>query len=98
MAAVVFKLTTNAGLDEHEARDLAEQIGRQRTLAAQSAARKILEQAKRDVDRGETSTNVVLDRDELQAVLAVLREGVPDADTPATVHLRTAIERELAQT
>lgn len=94
MASIKFTLRASTRLDEHEARDLAELLLRQRNLAARSAANKILEQTNRNVGEGETS-DVTLDRDELQAVLNVLSEGVPEADTPATIHLRESIAYQL---
>ena len=95
MSAVTFAIPGNTGLDENEALELAEVLSRQRTLAADSACAKIREQARRDVNRGETSADVDLTLDELEAVLAVLQQGNPNDDSDGVRHLRAMIARHL---
>jgi hypothetical protein len=67
MAHVVFALGTRPGLSEDEALELAELLARKRSLAAQSASRKILLEANRDPDQGEKSKDIELSREELEA-------------------------------
>jgi K+/H+ antiporter YhaU regulatory subunit KhtT len=90
VAAVGFAIGSQPGLSEQEALELAELLGRRRSLAAQSAARKIRKQAGRDADH-EMSQNVELDHDELREVAAVLAEPRAPEELPAFLHLREEI-------
>ena len=71
MAHVVFALGAGPGLSQEEALELAKLLARKRSLAAQSASRKIRVEADRDPDRGEMSKDVELSREELEALEAV---------------------------
>ncbi|OAI55455.1 hypothetical protein AYO48_03640 [Gaiella sp. SCGC AG-212-M14] len=95
MAAVVFSIgAERPGLSEHEARELVELLERRRTLASQSAARKIREQADKDPGH-ETSQDVDLDRDQLGELAAVLDEPRAPEELPAFAHLRAEVLRAL---
>jgi hypothetical protein len=74
MAAVVFAFGAKPGIPEHDALELADLLAGRRVLAANSAAEKIREQARRDPDRGETSEDIELDEDELELLAAVLED------------------------
>lgn len=94
MATVVFAIGSRPGLDAHQARALAELLGRERNLAAQRLAPRIREQADRDPDRGEMSEDIELDGDEAQAMLALLEGAELPEDEPAYAHVRDELRRE----
>lgn len=90
---MVFAFGSRPGLSEGEALALAEVLSRRRSLAADGAAAKIRAQALRDVDRRETSLDVVLDDDEMAALLGVMRE--PGDESDAGRHLRLELVKAL---
>lgn len=93
MAAVAFAFGSKPGVPENDALDLAELLMRTRSLAGNSAATKIREQARRDPDRGETSQDVDLNNDELQMLAAVLEEEPWPKEQPWYEHLRDQLNR-----
>jgi hypothetical protein len=96
MAHVVFALGDRPGLSQDEALELAELLRHNPSFAAQSAARKIRSQASRDPDRGEDSKNIELDRDELEALEAVLaQERHPEL--PAFERLQNEVRQTLRE-
>jgi hypothetical protein len=97
MAHVVFALGARPGLSQHEALELAEMLARRRSLAAQSAARKIRLEADRDPDRGEKSKDIELSREELEAVEAVLAEAQDPEELPQFERLRNEVLQALRE-
>lgn len=94
MAAVAFAFGPKPGLDEFEALEVAELLGRRRNLAASAAAAKIKDQAHRDPDR-ELSMDVELTRAELGELAAVLAEPRAGGERPAFERLRAEVGRAL---
>ena len=76
MASIKFAFGDNVGLNQRDALDLADLLSKERSLAGQSASRKVREQAERDPDRAETSHDVDLSPDEL-IVLHDLLNALP---------------------
>jgi hypothetical protein len=96
MAHVVFALGARPSLSQDEALELTELLARKRSLAAQSASRKIRLEANRDPDRGDVSKNIELDRDELEELEAVLaRERHPEL--PAFERLQNEVHQTLRE-
>jgi hypothetical protein len=88
MAHVVFELGARPGISQQEALELAELLARRRSLAAQSASRRIRLEANRDPDRGEKSEDIELSREELEALEAVLAEERDAEELPRFERLR----------
>jgi hypothetical protein len=74
VAAVRFAFGAKPGIDEHDARELAELMARRRTLAHKRVAAKLRSQADVALDAGEKSEDIVLYRDELDALATTLAE------------------------
>jgi hypothetical protein len=97
MAHVVFALGARPGLSQDEALELAELLARRRSLAAQSASRKIRLEANRDPDRGEESKDIELSREELEALEAVLEEVRDQEELPRFERLRNEVLQALRE-
>ena len=97
MAQVVFALAARPGLSQDEALELAGLLARKRSLAAQSASRKIRLEADRDPDHGEKSTDIELSREELEAVEALLAEARDPEELPRFERLRSEIHQALRE-
>jgi hypothetical protein len=97
MAHVVFALGDRPGLSQDEAFELAELLARRRSLAAQSASRKIRLQADRDPDRGEESTDIDLTREELEELEALLAEDRHPEELPRFERLRDEVRQALRE-
>jgi hypothetical protein len=97
MAQVVFALGARPGLSQGEALELAELLARRRSLAAQSASRKIRLEANRDPDRGEKSKGIELSREELEAVEGVLAEVRDPEELPRFERLRNEVHQALRE-
>lgn len=97
MPHVVFALGAPLGLSQAEALELAELLARKRSLAAQSASRKIRLEANRDPRRGERSTDIELSREELEAVEAVLAEARHPEELPRFERLRNEVLQALRE-
>ncbi len=97
MAHVVFALGDRPGLSQVEALELAELLARKRSLAAQSASRKIRLEANRDPDRGEKSKDIELTREELEALEAVLDEVRDQEELPRFERLRNEVLQALRE-
>jgi hypothetical protein len=97
MAHVVFALGGRPGLSQDEALELAELLARKRSLAAQSASRRIRLEANGDPDRGEKSKDIELSREELEAVEAVLDEVRDDEELPRFERLRNEVLQSLRE-
>jgi hypothetical protein len=97
MAHVVFALGARPGLSQDEALELAELLARKRSLAAQSASRKIRLEANRDPDRGEKSKDIELSREELEALEAVLQEVQDEEQLPPFERLRNEVLQALRE-
>lgn len=97
MAHVVFALGARPGLSEDEALELAELLARKRSLAAQSASRKIRLEANLDADRGEKSKDIELSREELEALEAVLDEVRDQDEVPGFERLRNEVLQALRE-
>jgi hypothetical protein len=74
VAAVAFAFGSRPGVPEGDALELADLLSATRTLAGNSSAAKIREQARKDPDRGETSEDVQLSVNEREVLAAVLEE------------------------
>jgi hypothetical protein len=96
MAHVVFALGARPGLSQDEALELAELLARRRSLAAQSASRKIRLEANRDPD-GEKSKDIELSREELEALEAVLAEVRDQEELPRYERLRNEVLQVLRE-
>jgi hypothetical protein len=96
MAHVVFALGARPGLSQDEALELAELLARRRSLAAQSASRKIRLEANRDPDR-EESKDIELSREELEALEAVLEEVRDQEELPRFERLRNEVLQALRE-
>jgi hypothetical protein len=97
MAHVVFALGGRPGLSQDEALELAELLARKRSLAAQSASRKIRLEANHDPDRGEKSKDIELSREELEALEAVLQEVQDEEQLPRFERLRNEVLQALRE-
>jgi hypothetical protein len=97
MAHVVFALRDRPGVSQGEALELAELLARRRSLAAQSASRKIRLQADRDPDRGETSRDIELNREELEEVEALLADERHPEELPRFQRLRDEVRQTLRE-
>ena len=97
MAHVVFAFGDRPGLSQDEALELAELLARKRSLAAQSASRKIRLEANRDPDRGAKSKDIELTREELEAVEAVLDEVRDQEELPRFERLRNEVLQALRE-
>jgi hypothetical protein len=97
MTHVVFALGGRPGLSQDEAIELAELLARKRSLAAQSASRRIRLEANRDPDRGEKSNDIELSREELEAVEAVLDEVRDQEELPRFERLRNEVLQVLRE-
>jgi hypothetical protein len=97
MAHVVFALGARPGLSQDEALELAELLARKRSLAAQSASRKIRLEANGDPDRGEKRTDTELSREELEALEAVLDEVRDREEVPGFERLRNEVLQALRE-
>jgi hypothetical protein len=97
MAHVVFALGGRPGLSQDEALELAELLARRRSLAAQSASRKIRLEANRDPDLGEKSEDIELSREELEAVEAVLAEERHPEESSRLERLRNEVLQALRE-
>jgi hypothetical protein len=97
MAHVVFALGDRPGLSQDEALELGELLARKRSLAAQSASRKIRLEANRDPDRGEKSKDIELSREELEALEAVLDEVRDQVGLPQFERLRNEVLQALRE-
>jgi hypothetical protein len=97
MAHVVFALGTRPGLSQDEALELAELLARKRSLAAQSASRKIRLEANRDPDLGEKSEDIALGREELETLEAALAEARAPEELPRFEHLRSEVHQALRE-
>jgi hypothetical protein len=97
MAHVVFALGDRPGLSQDEALELGELLARKRSLAAQSASRKIRLEANRDPDRGEKSKDIELSREELEALEAVLDEVRDQEGLPRLERLRNEVLQALRE-
>jgi hypothetical protein len=97
MAHVVFALGARPRLSQDEARELAGLLARKRLLAAQSASRKIRLEADRDPDRGEKSKDIVLSREELEAIEAGLAEAQAPEELPRFQRLRSEVQQALRE-
>ena len=97
MAHVVFALGARPGLSQDEALELAGLLARKRSLAAQSASRKIRLEANRDPDRSEKSEDIELSREELEALEAVLAEERDPEELPRFERLRNKVRQALRE-
>lgn len=97
MAHVVFALGDRPGLSQDEALELAELLARTRSLAAQSASRKIRLQADRDPDRGEESRDIELSREEREQLEALLAEERRPEELPRFQRLREEVRQALRE-
>jgi hypothetical protein len=97
MAHVAFALGARPGLSQDEALELAELLARKRSLAAQSASGKIRHEANRDPDRGEKSKDIELNREELEALEAVLEEVQDEEELPRFERLRNEVLQALRE-
>jgi hypothetical protein len=97
MAHVVFALGDRPGLSQDEALELGELLARKRSLAAQSASRKIRLEANHDPDRGEKSKDIELSREELEALEAVLDEVRDQEGLPRFERLRNEVLQALRE-
>jgi hypothetical protein len=97
MAHVVFTLGDRPGLAQDEALELGDLLARKRSLAAQSAARKIRLGANGDPDRGEKSRDIELSREELEALEAVLDEARDQQEVPGFERLRNEVLQALRE-
>jgi hypothetical protein len=95
MAHVVFALGERPGLSQDEALEIAELLARRRSLAAQSASRKIRLQA--DPGRGEEATDIELNREELEQLEALLAEERQPEELPRLRRLRDEIRQALRE-
>jgi hypothetical protein len=93
VAAVVFPFGSNSVvLSESQALEVAGALSAKRILAAQSAAQKIRDQARVDLDAGETRKAVELEPEELAELAAVMNE-VAWPDEPDYAQLRRQLSR-----
>lgn len=97
MAHVIFALGARPGLSQDEALELAELLARKRSLAAQSASRKIRLEANRYPDRGEKSKDIELSRAELEAVEAGLAEARSPEELARFERLRNEVRQTLRE-
>jgi hypothetical protein len=97
MAHVVFALGTRPGLSQDEALELAGLLARKRSLAAQSASRKIRLEANHDPDQGEKSKDIALGREELETLEAVLAEARAPEELPRFEHLQSEVHQALRE-
>lgn len=97
MAHVVFALAARPALSQDEALELAGLLARKRSLAAQSASRKIRLEADRDPDRGEKRKDIELSREELEAVEALLAEARDPEELPRFERLRSDVHQALRE-
>lgn len=88
MAAVVFAFGRKPGLSERQALEVAAALSARRSVHALSAAGKIRDQARVDVDAGETSKDVALEPEELAELAAVMKEVAWPDDEPQYEYLR----------
>lgn len=88
MAHVVFSFGSKPGLSERQALEVAEALAARRTIAAQSAAAKVRQQARVNPDAGETSVDVTLEPEERAELVAVMDEVEWPDDEPAYRHLQ----------
>jgi hypothetical protein len=95
MGHVVFALAARPGLSQDEALELAGLLARKRSLAAQSASRKIRLEADRDPD--EKSKDIELSREELEAVEALLAEALDPDEFPRFERLRSEVHQALRE-
>ena len=95
MAAVRFAFGAKPGISEQDARDLADLAARQPTLAQQSLATKL--RAHANVKTSETSEDLELDRNELDALAAILAEEPWPEVQPWLGHLRDEVMRARAE-
>jgi len=93
MAAVVFAFGSRPGVPGNDALELARLLARKRSLAGDSVAAKIREQAKRDPDRNEKSEDVELSADELITLTTVLAVEPWPKEQPWFEHLRDELNR-----
>jgi len=96
MATVVFALGNNPAVDERDALEIAELLGRTRNLSAVRASKKIGARARLDTRRGEPES-LELDAAEMIELFALL--GRPSA-TPisgAMINLHHELAAELAR-
>jgi hypothetical protein len=91
VAPVDFAFGSKPGLNERQALEVADALRVRPNSAAQSAALKIRHQARVNVDAGELSKDVELDREELAELKAVMNEIRWPDDEPAYKHLRLAL-------
>jgi len=92
VAAVVFAFGLKPGLTERQAHEVAHALSVRRNNAARSAARKIRDQARVNVDAGETSQDVELEAEELAELSAVMTEIAWPDDEPAYAYLRRQLQ------
>jgi hypothetical protein len=97
MAHVVFAPGTRPVLSQDEALELAELLARKRSLAAQSASRKIRLEANRDPEQGEKSKDIELSREELEALEDVLAEAQASEELPRFEQLRSEVHQALRE-
>jgi hypothetical protein len=97
MAHVDFALGDRPSLSQDEALELVELLARRRSLAAQSASRKIRLQADRDPDRGEKSRDIELSREELEQLEALLAEERYPEGSPRFQRLRDVVRQTLRE-
>lgn len=88
MAHVVFAFGSKPELSERQAVEVARALSVRRNSAAQSAARKIRDQARVNVDDGETSHDVDLEPEEVAELAAVMTEVTWPDDEPEYEYLR----------
>jgi hypothetical protein len=92
-AAVVFAFGDRPGVPAEDAVQLADLLAQQRSLASDSLAAKIREQAKRDFAAGEKSEDIELSADEMVALSHVLAVEPWPKEQPWFEHLRDELNR-----
>ena len=98
MATVVFALGNNPAVDEHDALEIAELLGRSRNLSAVRASKKIGARARARLDpRRRAPDNVELDDAEMIELFALLGKpsATPISDAMINLHheLAAALSR-----
>jgi hypothetical protein len=98
VSAVVFAIGSKPGLSGDDAEDLARLLEITRNLPAVELAGKIRKQARLDPDRPPVSTDIELDRLELQQITAVFTDGPDLLAVPAFAHLNDEVRAALGST
>jgi hypothetical protein len=91
MSAVAFAIGSGPGLSQHEAEDLARLLELGRNVAALELAGRIRQQARLDPDQRPASTDIELDRVDLDQIAQVFVDGPDLLGVPAFDHLNREV-------